>query len=318
MDRVNTFFLQNAMKGNVLSSTINTKDLAPKKDDKTDSRFSTRAPAKGKEGGGGPAVKDGDLKQLQSKYNLQQDRLEQTPEKAIKKFFGKADELYETAQKAAPGLMKGQKTDEKKDKNIRAGGYRFKFSTKGGKLLLSKGTMKWLRNEPGKMQDFHKMLQGQFIQTQDVDIRTARQILDGVTRQLNDISKQLSMPDSQQIMNCLSTLSDLISGFVNFDTKKKLMQLKKNAKSAMKGSEYEEMENQEEGEGGKYGNMNKAGQKLAWFQNLEEMVQTELEQLTYDPRAGDRRKFLRKALTIIGDIKLKLLSQSTKDLEVVE
>jgi len=82
----------------------------------------------------------------------------------------------------------------------------------------------------------------------------------------------------------------------------------------MKGCQYDEMEGQE-GEGGKYGDMKKLGQKLSWFQNLEEMVQGELDQLMYDPRAGDRRKFLRKALTIVGDIKLKLLAQSAKELE---
>ena len=316
MDKVNQFFLQNAMKGSVLSTTISAKDLkGGKTDAKEDARFSTRGPMKGKEGEG--AKKDANLQDLQSKYNLQKDSLEQTPEKAIKKFFGKADELYETAQKSDPSVTKGGKTSEKKDKDVRAGGYRFKFSTKGGKLLLSKGTMKWLRNEPGKMQDFHKMLQGQFVQTQEVDIRTARQILDGVTRQLNDIASQLSLPDSQQIMNCLSVLSDLISSFVNFDTKNKMKKMKDKAKAGMKGSEYDEMEG-EEGEGGKYGDMKKLGQKLAWFQNLEGMVQTELEQLTYDPRAGDRRKFLRKALSIVGDIKLKLLTQSAKELETMQ
>ncbi|HPZ06861.1 MAG TPA: hypothetical protein PL110_01990 [Candidatus Eremiobacteraeota bacterium] len=311
MDRVNKFFLQNAMKGNVISSTISAKDLkGGKTEEKTDSRFSTRMPVKGKDG----AKKDVDLQDLQSKHDLQKDNVEQTPDRAIKKFFGKADELYETAKKADPNVNKNEKASQQKDKNIRAGGYRFKFSTKGGKLLLSQGTVKWLRNEPGKMQDFHKMLQGQFIQTQDVDIRTARQILDGVTRQLNDIASQLSMPDSQQIMNCLSVLSDLLSSFVNFDTKNKLKKLREKTKKAMKGCQYDEMEGQE-GEGGKYGDMKKLGQKLSWFQNLEEMVQGELDQLMYDPRAGDRRKFLRKALTIVGDIKLKLLAQSAKELE---
>jgi len=122
------------------------------------------------------------------------------------------------------------------------------------------------------------------------------------------------MPDSQQIMNCLSVLSDLLSSFVNFDTKNKLKKLREKTKKAMKGCQYDEMEGQE-GEGGKYGDMKKLGQKLSWFQNLEEMVQGELDQLMYDPRAGDRRKFLRKALTIVGDIKLKLLAQSAKELE---
>ena len=317
MDRVNKFFLQNAMKGNVLSSTISAKDLkGGKKEDKKadDTRFSTKASKGGKGAAKAKGGKDVDFKQLQSKLNLQQDKVEQTPQRAIKKFFGKADELYEAAQKAAPGMTKGKATDKAKNKNVRAGGYRFKFSTKGGKLLLSRSTMKWLRNEPSKMQKFHKMLEGQFVQTQEVDIRTARQILDGVTRQLNDIAAQLSMPDSQQIMNCLSLLSDILSAFVNFDTKKKLMK-KKSSKNAMKGEDYDEMEEEEEGKKGKG---QTAGEKIAWFQDLQGMVQTELEQLTYDPRAGERRKFLRKALTIIGDIKLKLLSQTAKQLEIVE
>jgi len=315
MDRVNKFFLQNAMKGNVLSTTVSAKDLkGEKKDKKADARFSTSI-AKGKAGGKPAGGKEVDFKDLQSKFNLQQDKVDQTPERAIKKFFGKADELYEAAQKAAPGMTKGKETDKTKNKNIRAGGYRFKFSTKGGKLLLSRATMKWLRNEPTKMQSFHKMLEGQFVQTQDVDIRTARQILDGVARQLNEIAAQLAMPDSQQIMNCLSILSDILSAFVNFDTKKKLMKEKKSTKNGMKGSEYDEMEEKEES---KHGQMQTPGEKIAWFQDLQEMVQTELEQLTYDPRAGERRKFLRKALTIIGDIKLKLLSQTSKELEIVE
>ncbi|MEQ8170887.1 MAG: hypothetical protein ABRQ38_18505, partial [Candidatus Eremiobacterota bacterium] len=101
------------------------------------------------------------------------------------------------------------------------------------------------------------------------------------------------------------------------DTKNKMKKMKDKDKAAMKGTQYDEMEG-EEGEGGKYGDMKKLGQKLAWFQNLEGMVQTELEQLTYDPRAGDRRKFLRKALTIVADIKLKLLAQSAKDLETMQ
>jgi len=166
------------------------------------------------------------------------------------------------------------------------------------------------------MQDFNKMLQGQFIQTQDLDPRTARQILDGVTRQLNDIAKQLGTPDSQQIMNALNVLSNLLSSFIKFDAKKKLQKTKnKKNKGSMKGKQYKELEDEEESA---YGNMERLGQKISWFQNLEGMVDTELEQLEYDPKGGPRRDFLRKALTIVKDIKVKLLSQSVKEFQTVE
>lgn len=65
------------MKGSVLSTTISAKDLkGGKTDAKEDSRFSTRGPMKGKEGEG--AKKDANLQDLQSKYNLQKDNVDQT------------------------------------------------------------------------------------------------------------------------------------------------------------------------------------------------------------------------------------------------
>jgi len=310
MDRVNQFFLQNALKGNLIATTL-PKELKPTTTKETTTTRETKVEVKK-----GKGAEEKDLSKMLSQVDLTEDFVTTTPDKVLKKFFTQGDNIFYQSQHIGGGTLIKQllKGEEKKEKDgVRAEGYKFKFSSKGGRILLSQSTVKWLKQEPEKMQNFYKLLEDNLVQAEDIDPKIAKQILKNVQNQLNAIISQLGFTNPQKILSVLGTLSQLISSLINFDLKKKLQKDREKDMKALKGEDYKGLEGQS-----KFGEMKTLGQKLAWFQSLEGMVQTELEQIELDPQGRPRREFLRKALSIIREVKLKLLMQSYKELEIVE